>query len=209
MADISFQATLQGDNLAGGNLAFNVGSGSNRLLIVVAGAANAGISSVTYNGVAMTQILSGSFTHSVGLFYLVNPTSGSNTIHIDSGGAVGCMAFAFNNAKQTSVPNVSTSGNGTSLTITPTLTNTVLIGGYLRDNGTVTLTAPTNSSNTIQMGTGTDQVGSAYSNLIVNTSSQTVTATKTSNNPLLFGALFAGDSSTGSASFRTLLGVGV
>jgi hypothetical protein len=73
----------------------NVGSGSNRLLVVTVstslgagGTAPATVSSITYNGVAMTSQITDSYTSNSNpqvrsyIYYLKNPASGSHTIQV-------------------------------------------------------------------------------------------------------------------------------
>lgn len=69
------------------NFSHTCGSGSDRLLVVtiqMRGGAGGGVTGVTYNGVAMTQVTTEAVSGSAHctMYYLVNPASGSNTVSI-------------------------------------------------------------------------------------------------------------------------------
>lgn len=95
------------------NWAHTCGTGLNRLLVVFVESkesASITISSVTYNGVAMTLVrgeaISASPPERVALYQLVNPASGSNTVQVNLSGnqtqdnAVNAGAISFSGANQ-------------------------------------------------------------------------------------------------------------
>ena len=91
---------------------FTVGSNSNRLLIVdITANAISSISSVTYNGVAMTQLLSNSVAaNSHQVYYLVAPATGTHNLVITGGlsitASIGISSF-YNVSQTTPVGAVS------------------------------------------------------------------------------------------------------
>lgn len=128
--------------------AFNVGAGTDRFLYVwVLGdaAATSGISGVTYAGVSMTKLA----THRVGadrsfdVYYLVNPTSGSNNVVITRGvsGLIVSGFVAYTGVNQTTpIPSNTTFTDTTADTtiaenFTTTLNNSWAIIGMRDDTG--------------------------------------------------------------------------
>lgn len=74
-------------NFANPSLSVNAGSGADRILIggmALRGSQDADINAITYNGAAVSVIGSTTFANSlrVFLFYLINPSEGSNTLAI-------------------------------------------------------------------------------------------------------------------------------
>lgn len=124
--------------------------GTNSILIVVLGYAPAVITGVTYNGVAMTLVRTDS-NASVGktsIFYLVNPSSGSNTVAVSHTGNPSQIVgggICLENALQTGQPDNSgtfqvnaTSNSSVSLAVV----QKAAIIDVVTTNGTETVVAP-------------------------------------------------------------------
>jgi len=113
---IAFDAYVADQNSGGPTLSYShTCSGADRILFVGATCYGASSVTVSYNGVAMTEIGSGSQDH---LFYLVAPASGTNTVlvTVDAGG-IHSGSVSYTGAKQTGVPdsfNVASQGAGSS-----------------------------------------------------------------------------------------------
>jgi archaellum component FlaF (FlaF/FlaG flagellin family) len=105
-------------------------SGSDRILIVGLNTAGIGaINQVNYDGVPMTQIgstVNNGGSASVSLWYLVNPSTGTNTVSITLAAVtnVAAGAVSFTGVNQTDPIDVSNSATGTSLTPSVSLTTT-------------------------------------------------------------------------------------
>lgn len=104
-------------------------SGSNRFLKVDIwhSAGISSITSVTYNGTAMTQLAS--VTGNTYTYYLINPDSGNNTVAISANatGSILSYSASYTGVKQTSpIDSQSTTGNGSVLDTTVTGTTTVV-----------------------------------------------------------------------------------
>lgn len=86
-------------------------TGVNRILFV--GWRTGGtVTSVTYNSVAMTVITQDLGVAKVGLAYLINPASGSNTVAINQNNAfIAGISSSYNGVKQTSQPDSSNTRN--------------------------------------------------------------------------------------------------
>lgn len=171
---------------------FTVGTGSNTVLIVVAGYGSGipSLSSVTYAGTSMTKINKVSFQEptSVEIWYLVAPSTGTNNIvaTASSGTAKFTLAaLSIFGASQTGIPDSqhvdgSQTGSVTSYSQSTTVVaaNSFLIMGG-RANGGAALTGGTNTTPT------TPEVGAfgnfmAYSTATVGTGSQTLAVTSSS-----------------------------
>lgn len=152
---ISFDASATGSVSSNTTLTFShtVGAGSNRILWVaflVNDAAPAAVSSVTYNGVAMTATVDSPFVEQATiyqhLFYLVAPASGAHNVVItmaSSMSGINAHAVSYAGAKQTGVPDAHATGTGTGTTGTMTATtvadNSWLVGFFRNEaagNGT-------------------------------------------------------------------------
>ena len=127
-------------------------SGSNRVLVVAVSSDNDFPSSVTYNGVALTQVAGASIQHAtntakkVSLWYLIAPATGSNTVSVDfpdgNYGAAG--AISFTGADQTTQPDIESEEQATATSNTLNI-STVTDGAYIvdaiqKDAGTTALT---------------------------------------------------------------------
>ncbi len=101
-----------------------VASGTDRLLVVelAIDGLGAGVSSVTYGGVAMTQIGRGTGNHAVEIWGLVNPTVGTANIVVSFGGTTAAAggATSFNGVNQSTPFGtfVSATGTGTAASVT-------------------------------------------------------------------------------------------
>lgn len=152
---VAFQSAVTSTS---GSFSLNVGSGSNRLLVVWVG--GSAITGVTYNGTAMTQIGS-TVDGSTSMWRLVNPTSGSNTVSI-TGTVNVAIAAAFNNVHQTTpvANNASSvsSGSSASVAITSGTSNDmkimasydVLADSFTQSGGTGTQIGSTVTSASFQ-----------------------------------------------------------
>ncbi len=162
---IAFDATCSLNFTASGtslSTSFTVGAGANRLLVVEAmiGSASDILTGVTFNSIAMTRIgISAATTDNqrVALYYLVAPASGAHNIVISTSGAtrIDCRALSYTGVDQTNTLNEFSSNTatgtitGVTVSVTPTYTNTWVVGGFrnnvqntcalapggLRDNG--------------------------------------------------------------------------
>jgi hypothetical protein len=81
---------------------FNVGTGSNRLLIVGVEANNADVVSVTFGGVSLTKKVSSFSNQDSEFWYLINP-SGTGNIVVTMSGTTSVVvgAYAFSGVDQT------------------------------------------------------------------------------------------------------------
>lgn len=153
---IAFDSSGGGLTTTLGNLTFShTCSGTDRILFVGCwggqSGKTAGITGVTYNGVAMTEILStvptGPTVLIQKLFYLVNPSTGTNNVVVTRTGTgiyTWGHSVSYTGASQTGVPDASsvTTNTGTSITgtVTTVADNSWLVG-FVTDEGSATLTA--------------------------------------------------------------------
>lgn len=131
-----------------------VGSGSDRYLVVAIArnddttTAPDDITSVTYNGVAMTRLVAldgngdGRFLYSY-LYGLANPTPGSHNVVVSLTGSTGSRAYSitasYTGVKQTGQPDATASvtastGNAVSTTLTTVADNSWIIAGAADNN---------------------------------------------------------------------------
>lgn len=128
--------------------------GSNRILFVVTeGQNNCGANSVTYNGTSLTQIqsnISGGNSDISSLWYLVNPSAGSNNVVINRGcgsGWFGGAAVSYTGVHQSNPINASGTSTGSGTSASKSLTTTVdNTWGFLVALATATKTASTNAT---------------------------------------------------------------
>lgn len=102
-------------------------TGSN--LILIAGVTYTGsISAATYNSVAMTLLAARTINgQNYAMYYLVNPSTGSNNLSFTSSGVVlGLVGASYTGAKQTGQPDSTNNSQtaGSSATVTDTIINT-------------------------------------------------------------------------------------
>ena len=99
-----YQATLP---------SFNVGSGSNRLLMVGVSANNNNVLSITFEGVQLTRAVSSFNNNDAEFWYLVNPT-GTGDIVVTFAGPTAAVvgAYSFSGVSQSSpIPTAATNHN--------------------------------------------------------------------------------------------------
>lgn len=118
---VAFDAAADGAADSGSSVSYShTCSGSDRLLIVgVAWRGTQTVSSVTYNGVAMTQVAAhaaGGNNTRVKQYYLINPASGANTVSVTMSGATNLVvgSISFNGAHQTTPLGTQATATGTS-----------------------------------------------------------------------------------------------
>lgn len=114
-------------------------TGSNLALIVGIWNASDGVTSVTYNGVAMTQIAKllmtgGAAGQYIYLYYLLNPATGTNTVAVTGAtGGLDGASTSFTGVKQSGQPDsFNSSGSASTASLTTSTTtvadNTWLVG---------------------------------------------------------------------------------
>lgn len=123
-------------------MAYDVGSGDNRLLVVgyIANSTSPTVSSMSYNGVALSLARRANQQGNVEIWYLHNPAAGSNTLSVTLSGTISTanvIPMHYTNALQES-PGVfdqsaqsQGSGNSRTASVTPLYTDEVIIG-FLR-----------------------------------------------------------------------------
>jgi hypothetical protein len=117
-----------------------IGTGANRLLIVCVGHADTtSVSSVTYNSVAMTSLVSEASgnTAKVRIYYLVEPDTGSHSITVTFSGETarsGIGAISFTGADQNNPINTYGSADGTELVVPRVTLTTTVKDTYLIDS---------------------------------------------------------------------------
>lgn len=127
--------------------AHTVGSGNKRMLVVSV-LTDRSISSVSYNGVAMTQgVLEGTNLKNA-VYYLANPASGTNNvvITIASSGAISSAAISLTGA-DTSVGNNATGYNGSVTNLTTNITLAASQSLTIESQGKGSATSITQNSN--------------------------------------------------------------
>lgn len=140
-------------------------SGTNRILFVLTSSESATApTSVTYNGVSMTKIFDINGVTNQELWYLINPTSGANTVTItysSSGTRKIGSASSYTGVKQTGQPEVQTtptrnpSTASLSQTITTSSNNSwVVMGGFSSASNLAPGTATTQRGTTADTGGG-------------------------------------------------------
>lgn len=180
-ADIAFDAFSQ-NKTTGTSLTFaHTVTGSNRLIVVglsnQSDASGTDVTSVTYNGDALTKIshYTNPQNDTVYLYYLIAPDSGSNNVVVtraDATGTLQARVWSITGAQQNAQPSAYITANTTTGTLTTTLSNvtannwTVLMA-YNQEGGTITGT-----TNARMLGT-TD----LYSRLFDNSSTAPATTT--------------------------------
>lgn len=165
-------------------------SGSNRVLLVGLSTNNTTdiVTGVTYAGVAMTklrtQVVQGLYYSY--LFYLQNPTSGTNNIvaTASSSSLMGAISASFTGAAQVSSPDSSASGTTTGAGTTISATTTVvaadsMLFGHCRASSGLGADTGTTSNGTLFGGAFI----SGYSSSLRSAGSQTLGFTRVSADP--------------------------
>jgi hypothetical protein len=140
-AAIAFDATVTSVNPASNTVSFTT-SGSDRYLVVqVLSSPGDTVTGVTYNGVAMSQIMTSTFGAQANeLWGLANPASGTHNIVASFSGAPSTVvidAISYTGAQQTTPIEATgtNSGSGTSASVSvTTLTDNAWLVGYFRAN---------------------------------------------------------------------------
>ena len=190
-------------------------TGSN--LILIAGyfgnTVGGTITGYTYNSVSMTLIndrtVGAVGTQHVGLFYLINPSTGSNTLaRVGTDASGNHMGISYSGAKQSSQPDASATGvSDVSTTVTATLTtvadNSWAVAYVRGDAGEVV----SNNSGVCDTALGGNTYGWDSGNALTPAGAKTVSFSAASLQS--WGAASASISPAGSANFGLLLmGVG-
>lgn len=180
-------------------------TGSNRILWVGALADGDKVTSVTYNGVAMTQMAKTTIDGDVDtmyLYYLVAPATGSNNIVITLSGTsdyINGAGSSYTGARQTSVPDSQatvTDAVRTSITASTTVvTDGSWLVGVFRNNAGA-WTASTETTNRIGFTGSSDATIIADSNGSTYSGSQSLIATCGSAQTAAIVASFAPEPST-------------
>lgn len=141
-------ARQTGSTVSSFTMTVDVGTGSNRLLVVFLMTRSAtlyNVSSMTYNSVAMSQAALSDNTVPANklrseVWYLANPSSGSNTLSVTWSSAPSqyeCQAAWFTGVDQTSPLDDTDAASGDSNTpavsLTPTVDNCLLAGGVIHE----------------------------------------------------------------------------
>lgn len=129
-------------------------SGSDRILFVSI-FTQGSVTGVTYNGVAMTELGTTSYSTPTGvsyLFMLVNPASGANNVVVThSGSFTASVAASYTGAKQTDQPDAAavtnTTGAGTATSLSTTITT-------VADNSWLVTSTATESGSALTAGAG-------------------------------------------------------
>jgi hypothetical protein len=168
-------------------------SGTNRILFVALNLNNTavGITSVTYNGVSMTNIdniTSGSSIRTL-LYYLINPTSGTNTVAMTTNNGnivIEGVAASYTGASQFSQPDASAqAGNTNTVNISVVNSNCWIIGACGDTaGGGVTYIAGSGFTLRQQPRFGGIGLGLQDSNGIVTSGSNTVAMTTSAGGPI-------------------------
>lgn len=155
---IAFDASSSGFTNSGTSVTFaHTCTGSDRILFVGVMASSARtISSVTYNGVAMTNINRSAGGQPCALYYLIAPATGSNNVvvTIDSTSFCYCAALSYTGAKQSGQPDANNTNQATTSSLATSVTS-------VADNCWAVLVARNDTDGNTSAGTGsTIRVGS-------------------------------------------------
>jgi hypothetical protein len=141
---IAFDNSTSGNYLASGTqtTAFAMSAGANGVLFVwnESGAgAGADPSSITYNGVALTKVITGATGDGISLWQLIAPPSGTHNIVVVSAGQIYMSALSYTGSNQTTPVNASNSASATStsasVSVTPSVANCWMVS-YVQDDAT-------------------------------------------------------------------------
>jgi hypothetical protein len=198
------------DNAAGQDSASSTMSytctGSNLILLVgiyINNSASDSVSAVTYNSVSMTRVaIKTDGAESGYLYYLINPSTGSNTISMTHSNQIGtALAASYTGTNQSSQPDSHGEGEQTNGTFTQSTTvvasNCWLVGMFTGDSGN-DITAGTGTTRRVRPG---NQAVWMDSNATVGTGSQSLVGTLVTANHSL--ALIASIAPVASAVVNT------
>lgn len=138
--------------ISGSSGSFTVGAITNGILLAFTYSTNDTVTAATYNGVSMTSIGKTTFLgggrYGIQAFYLINPTTGANTLAF-TGIVGGGFAVSYSGAKQTAQPDSFAVNAATSVSTISGTTTTVA-------NNAWTVMAEVDSASTTRTGgTGT------------------------------------------------------
>lgn len=211
---IAFDASVLGPNTlaASPQTWSHTTSGTNRILFVGAISTADTITGVTYNSVAMTLIGKTSYPgvgrQGVALFYLINPTSGANTVSVTGSSTVSGFSSSFTGAQQSGQPDSFAATNpadGANLVMTTTVvaSNCWLVACEADGAGGETAGAGT----TIRQ-THSFALTLSDSNGTVGTGSQSLTINFASNKRAGIVASFSPAAAAATSNFLSSLGAG-
>lgn len=148
-------------------------SGSNTTLWLGSKGASGYSTGATYNGVSMTRIAdntSGVGEYNLSLFYLINPSTGTNTVSVSvASGNVGWTSESYTGCDQTTQPDNSFTNNTASATTTITTNHTTVT-----DNAWV-IGYYSSSANTLTASTGVNFLIAQINNVALGDSNGAVT----------------------------------
>ena len=135
-------------------------SGTNRMLFVACEAGGNILTGITYNGVALTAVNSETTVRNFWLYALENPAVGAHNVVVSSsaGTDIGCVGASFTGVNQTGQPytqaaNTATglaSGASFTISLTTTVNNDWIIGGFTNNVGCTFNTAPGFTGDVVQ-----------------------------------------------------------
>jgi hypothetical protein len=138
-------------------VSYTVGSGTNRILTVFVSDNSTGVTGITYNGVAMTQVDSLHSSQNKS-WILIAPASGAHNLVITKGtsaSSINWIIYSHTGAKQSSQPAAHQATVATSVAVTPVADGEIVVGcAFTVDTITSTSGIP-NHQNSLA-------VGSAY-----------------------------------------------
>lgn len=154
-----FFDSVASNNLPGASASISwshtIGSANNSVLFVSVYRFSATVSSATYAGVSMTLLtttaLNGSSSKNVDIYYLLNPTVGTNTVSITFSGSINSSgtSFSYLNISQSGNPFASTVSTGSAtniaLGLTPSGPTDLVFGVWYSDTGNTTVPVVSNS----------------------------------------------------------------
>jgi len=156
-------APTAANNGTSANIAFDAGStldfagtttfshtcAAGATLLIVCIRATAAVTAVTYNGVAMTQLITTVLTDNYYMFYQFSPSSGAHTVSITTASNVGAAAASWTGASTSAFPDVSQSVTGATPTIggvITTVSNNDWVAFFVADRSGVAPTVGTNTT---------------------------------------------------------------
>lgn len=181
----AFDALSSGRSSSTSALTFNhtIGSGSNRMLLVFTISTVSQPTSVTYNGVAMTQV-AGISVNQETCWYLPEsglPAAGTYQVAVNFSSAQETVAHgrSYSGSDQTLPGYATNSGNGTtaSTSITVGSNNSMVVDGIGIANNNITMTPGGSQTNAVSLDMNVIQMSS--SNKSVNAGSQSMSWTWT------------------------------
>jgi hypothetical protein len=151
---ISFDASTAGTQTTGTSLTFShTCSGVNRILFVSVVGTSGKTTTVTYNGVSMTEVGNITTTRPIRLYYLINPATGAHDVVISASGNdyLAGSSVSYKGANQLSQPDSYTTDDSSvavasrSITTTTVKDNCWLVGITYKSSGGEGMTAGTDT----------------------------------------------------------------